>query len=50
MANIRVAFEVLKGVTPERMIEGKVKPVFKHVGTNIIFDIKWTASLLENPY
>ena len=31
MANFRVAFEVLKGVTPDHMIEGKVKPGFKYV-------------------
>ena len=40
MANFRVVFEVLKGVTQEQMIEGKVKPVFKYVGTHIIFYIK----------
>ena len=40
MANIRVAFGVLKIVTPEEMREGKVKPGFKYVGTHIIFDIK----------
>ena len=40
MANVRVAFQVLKVVTLEQMIEGKVKPGFKYVGTHIIFDIK----------
>ena len=29
MANIRVDIKVLKGVTPNHMIEGKVKPGFK---------------------
>ena len=40
MAHVRVTFKVLKGVTPEQMIAGKVKPGFKYVGTHIIFDIK----------
>ena len=40
MANIRVAFEVLKGVTLGHMREGKVKPGFKYVGSQMIFDIK----------
>ena len=39
MANLRVVFEVFKGLTPEHMREGKVKPVLKHVGTHIIFGI-----------
>ena len=40
MAKLRVAFGVLKGVTPEHMIEVKVKPVFKYVGTHMVFNIK----------
>ena len=40
MANFRVYFEVLRGVTPYQMIEVKVKPGFKYVGTHINFDIK----------
>ena len=40
MANVRVDFQVLKGVTPENMREGKIKPVFKYVRTHMIFDIK----------
>ena len=40
MANIRVTFEVLKGVIPEQMREGELKPVFKYVGTHMIFYIK----------
>ena len=40
MANVQVTFEVLKGVTPEQMREGKLKSVFKYVGTHMIFDIK----------
>ena len=40
MANVCVAFEVLKGVTPYQMREGKLKPGFKYVGTHIIIDIK----------
>ena len=40
MANVRVAFKFLKGVTPEQMREGKVKPGFKYVGTHMVFDIK----------
>ena len=40
MANVRVAFKVLKGVTLAHMREGKVKPGFKYAGTHMIFDIK----------
>ena len=40
MANVRVAFEVLKGVTSDQMKEGNVKSGFKYVGTHMIFDIK----------
>ena len=34
MANIRVDFEVLKGVKTEHTIEGKLKPGFKYVVTH----------------
>ena len=40
MANVSIAFEVLKGVKPEQMRERKVKLGFKYVGTHMIFDIK----------
>ena len=40
MDNFHVAFEVLKRETLDKMREGKVKPVFKYVGTHMIFDIK----------
>ena len=40
MANVRVTFEVLKGVTPDHIIEVKVKSGYKYVGTHMIFDIK----------
>ena len=40
MDNVRVAFEVLKRVTPEQTREGMVKPRFKYFGTHIISDIK----------
>ena len=40
MVNIRVAFKYLKGVTPDHMRQRKVKPVFKYVGTHIMFDKK----------
>ena len=40
MANVRVSFKVLKGVTPDHMSEGKVKPEFKYVGTHMILNIK----------
>ena len=40
MANVRVAFEVLNGVTPDQMRELKVKPGSKYFGTHMIFDIK----------
>ena len=40
MANVRVAFKFLKGVTPYQMREVKVKPGFEYVGTHIVFDLK----------
>ena len=40
MANVRVTFDVLKGVTPDKMREGKEKLGFKYIGTHMIFDIK----------
>ena len=40
MANLRVSFEVSKGVTTEQMREGKIKPGFKYFGKHIIFNIK----------
>ena len=40
MANICVAFEVLKGATPEQTREGNVKTGFKYVQTHMILDIK----------
>ena len=40
MANVRVAFEVLKGLIPEKIREVKVKPGFKYVRTHKKFDIK----------
>ena len=45
MANVCVAFKVLKGVTPENIREGKVKPRFKYVGTHMVFDIKTDSKL-----
>ena len=40
MANVRVAFEKLEGVTVDEMKTGKVKPGFKFCSTHMIFDIK----------
>ena len=40
MTNVCVAFEVLKGATPEQTREGNVKPGFKYVQTHMILDIK----------
>ena len=40
MANVRVAFEKLEGVTIDEMKTGKVKPGFKFCSTHMIFDIK----------
>ena len=37
MDNIHVSLGVLKGVTSEEIIEVKLKPEFKYVGTHIIF-------------
>ena len=50
MANVRIFFRGFKGVTLDQMRDGKVKPGFKYFGTHMIFDIKWTASLLANTY
>ena len=35
-------------MTKEYMIEGKVKPEFKHIGGHMVFDIKLMAILLAN--
>ena len=40
MTNVRIAFEELKGVTPEQMRTGKVKPGYSFCSTHMIFDIK----------
>ena len=40
MKNVRVAFEVLPGVTEDKMRDGKVKPGYTYCGTHMIFDIK----------
>ena len=40
VANVHVAFKVFKGATPAQMREGKLKLLFKYVGTHMIFDIK----------
>ena len=40
MRNVRVAFSIVEGVTPEEMRQGKVKPGYKFCGTHMIFDIK----------
>ena len=40
MANVRIAFEKLEGVTVQQMEEGKVKPGYKYCGTHMVFDIK----------
>ena len=40
MANVSIAFEVLKGVKPEQMRERKVKSGLKFVGTHVIFYTK----------
>ena len=40
MAKVRIAFEVLAGVTPDEMRSGKVKPGFKEIPCHMIFDIK----------
>ena len=40
MANVRVAFEVLAGFTPESMHSGKVRPGCKEIRCFMNFDIK----------
>ena len=40
MAYFCVSFEVSKELVPEQIIEVKVKPGFKYVGTHMIIDIK----------
>ena len=47
MANVRVYLKVVKGVRTEQMKEGKVKPVFKYVGTHMIFDIKMDSKFTQ---
>ena len=37
---MRIAFEVLEGLTAEEMYKGKINPGYKYCGTHIIFDIK----------
>ena len=54
IANVRIAFRFLKRVTPDQIIEVKVKLGFIHVRTHMIFyinmDGKFTcnASLVED--
>ncbi|GFH49007.1 hypothetical protein CTEN210_05483 [Chaetoceros tenuissimus] len=40
MENVRVAFEVLAGVTPEEIRTGKERPGYKGIPCHMIFDIK----------
>ena len=42
MQNVRVAFELLEGVTEEQMRTGKIKPGYNFITTHMIFDIKMT--------
>ena len=46
MDNVRVALEVLKGVTPYQTREGKVKLGFKYVGTHMIVDIRMDSKFI----
>ena len=39
MMNVRIAFENLDGVTPDKMRKGKIKPGYEHVNLHMIFDI-----------
>ena len=39
MANVRVAFEILKVIIPDHIREGKVKSEFKYFRTHMIFNI-----------
>jgi hypothetical protein len=38
--NVRIAFEVIEGITVDEMRTGKIKPGYSFCGTHIIFDIK----------
>ena len=40
MANFRIAFENLDGVTPNEMSKRNIKPGYEHVNVHMIFDIK----------
>ena len=40
MANVRVAFELLKGVISDHMREVKLKSGFKYFGIHMVLDIK----------
>ena len=40
MAKVRIAFEVIAGVSPDQMQTGKVRPDYKEIPCHMIFDIK----------
>ena len=39
MMNVRIAFEKLDGITPDKIRKGKIKPGYKNVNMHMIFDI-----------
>ena len=39
MTNVRIAFENLGGVTPDKMRKGNIKPGYENANVHIIFDI-----------
>ena len=39
MANTRISFENIDGVTPDEIRNGKIKPIYDHVNMHMIFDI-----------
>ena len=39
MTNVRISFENLDGVTPEKIRKGNIKPGYKHVNVHMTFYI-----------
>ena len=39
MANVRISFNNIDGVSPDNMRKGKIKIGYEHVGINVIIDI-----------
>ena len=40
MANVRIAFDKIEGVTPDEVGKVRTRPGYEHINMHIIFDIK----------